>query len=190
MLPEKTLGWGTSRSCIRELFEYGCRRKAEIGAENVFDYSLGNPSIPAPACVNEAIAELLTGDSVTLHGYTSAVGLASLREAIAKDMNRRYGAGTLELTLRDSYYNMKEKILPHMHLIDTARRAMLTLDVEPIISPVRGGTDGARLSYMGLPCPNICTGGHNYHGCLEYIPVQSMEKVCDILMKIIEYTYE
>ena len=93
MLPEKTLGWGTSRSCIRELFEYGCRRKAEIGAENVFDYSLGNPSIPAPACVNEAIAELLTGDSVTLHGYTSAVGLASLREAIAKDMNERYGAG-------------------------------------------------------------------------------------------------
>ena len=93
MLPEKTLGWGTSRSCIRELFEYGCRRKAEIGAENVFAYSLGNPSIPAPACVNEAIAELLTGDSVTLHGYTSAVGLASLREAIAKDMNARYDAG-------------------------------------------------------------------------------------------------
>ena len=93
MLPEKTLGWGTSRSCIRELFEYGCRRKAEIGAENVFDYSLGNPSIPAPACVNEAIAELLTGDSVALHGYTSAVGLASLREAIAKDMNARYDAG-------------------------------------------------------------------------------------------------
>ncbi|MBR4869508.1 MAG: pyridoxal phosphate-dependent aminotransferase [Oscillospiraceae bacterium] len=93
MLPEKTLGWGTSRSCIRELFEYGCRRKAEIGAENVFDYSLGNPSIPAPACVNEAIAELLTGDSVALHGYTSAVGLASLREAIAKDMNSRYDAG-------------------------------------------------------------------------------------------------
>ena len=93
MLPEKTLGWGTSRSCIRELFEYGCRRKAEIGAENVFDYSLGNPSIPAPACVNEAIAELLTGDSVALHGYTSAVGLASLREAIARDMNARYDAG-------------------------------------------------------------------------------------------------
>ena len=93
MLPEKTLGWGTSRSCIRELFEYGCRRKAEIGAENVFDYSLGNPSIPAPACVNEAIAELLTGDSVALHGYTSAVGLASLRDAIAKDMNGRYDAG-------------------------------------------------------------------------------------------------
>ena len=93
MLPEKTLGWGTSRSCIRELFEYGCRRKAEIGAENVFDYSLGNPSIPAPACVNEAIAELLMGDSVALHGYTSAVGLASLREAIAKDMNARYDAG-------------------------------------------------------------------------------------------------
>ncbi|MGN1002542.1 MAG: pyridoxal phosphate-dependent aminotransferase [Oscillospiraceae bacterium] len=92
MLPEKTLGWGKSRSCIRELFEYGCRRKAEIGEDKVFDFSLGNPSIPAPPCVNQAIAELIQGDSVALHGYTSAPGLASLRAAIAGDMRARYGA--------------------------------------------------------------------------------------------------
>lgn len=92
MLPEKPLGWGKSRSCIRELFEYGCRRKAEIGEDRVFDFSLGNPSIPAPACVNEAIAELLRGDSVALHGYTSAAGLLSLRRVIAEDMRSRCGA--------------------------------------------------------------------------------------------------
>lgn len=93
MLPEKTLGWGRSRSCIRELFEYGCRRKAEIGEDMVFDFSLGNPSIPAPDCVNRAIGELIQGDSVALHGYTTAAGLASLRAAIAKDRNARCGAG-------------------------------------------------------------------------------------------------
>lgn len=92
MLPEKTLAWGKSRSCIRELSEYAARRKAEIGAENVFDFSLGNPSIPAPEGVNAAIAELLKGDSVALHGYTTAAGLLSLREAIAEDLNRRFDA--------------------------------------------------------------------------------------------------
>ena len=93
MLPEKMLAWGYTRSCIREVMEYGIGRKAEIGAENVFDYSLGNPSIPAPPCVNEAIAELLTHDSVEVHGYTTAAGLPSLRKALADDLNRRYDLG-------------------------------------------------------------------------------------------------
>ena len=90
MLPENTLAWGRKKSCIRELMEYGTARKAEIGAENVFDFSIGNPSIPAPDCVNESIAELIRGDSVALHGYTTAAGLPSLREKIAKQLNRRY----------------------------------------------------------------------------------------------------
>ena len=91
MLPEKILAWGKSRSCIRELAEYGAERKAEIGAENVFDFSIGNPSIPAPDCVNDAIAELIRGDSVALHGYTTAAGLMSLRTKIADDMNEKFG---------------------------------------------------------------------------------------------------
>lgn len=91
MLPSKTLAWGQSRSCIRELFEYGLARKSQIGEDKVFDFSLGNPNIPAPDCVNEAIGELLKGDSVALHGYTSAPGRPSLRRAIAEDMNRRFG---------------------------------------------------------------------------------------------------
>lgn len=99
-------------------------------------------------------------------------------------LNLKYGAGTVVIELIDSYFNMKEKILPYFHLIENAMQAMRNLEIEPIVVPVRGGTDGARLSYMGLPCPNVCTGGHNFHGKFEYIPVQSMEKTVDILVEI------
>ncbi len=92
MISQTMLGFGRSKSCIRELAAYGARRKAEIGADRVFDYSLGNPSVPAPDCVNEAIRELLSLDSCTLHGYTTAAGLPSLRRAIAEDMRKRYAA--------------------------------------------------------------------------------------------------
>jgi tripeptide aminopeptidase len=100
-------------------------------------------------------------------------------------LNNKYGEGTVAVELKDSYYNMKEKILPHMHIIETAKQALLNIGIEPEIVPIRGGTDGARLSYMGLPCPNLCTGGHNYHGRYEYIPVQSMEKVVEMLKEIV-----
>ena len=103
-------------------------------------------------------------------------------------INKKYG-DILTLELRDSYLNMKEQILPHFHLIETAKAAFEAVGVEPSIVPVRGGTDGARLSYMGLPCPNLSTGGHNFHGRLEYIPVQSMEKMVETLVKIVELTY-
>ncbi|WP_143319025.1 peptidase T [Clostridium sp. HBUAS56010] len=109
-----------------------------------------------------------------------------LIQQIADYLNVRYGAGTIELLLKDSYYNMKEKIEPHMYLIDIAKSAMEDLDIEPQITPIRGGTDGARLSYAGLPCPNLCTGGYNFHGKFEFIPVQSMEKVVELLLKIVE----
>jgi len=105
---------------------------------------------------------------------------------IANYLNEKYGKNTVELKLSDSYFNMKEKILPHMHIIETAKKAMVELDITPNIIPIRGGTDGARLSFMGLPCPNLCTGGYNFHGRYEYIPVQSMERVVDILLKIVE----
>ena len=85
---------------------------------------------------------------------------------------------------------MKEKILPHMHLIDTAKAAMETLGIVPEIVPIRGGTDGARLSYMGLPCPNLCTGGYNFHGNKELISIQSLEKMCELLLEIVKKTYK
>jgi len=108
-------------------------------------------------------------------------------EKIAAYLNEKYGPNCFEVKLTDSYYNMKEKIEPHMHLIDHAVQAMKKIKVEPKIVPIRGGTDGARLSYMGLPCPNLCTGGHNYHGRYEYIPVQSMEKCVEILLGILSF---
>lgn len=104
---------------------------------------------------------------------------------IAGYLNEKYGAGTVELALKDSYYNMKEKILPRMEVVERARKAFLDNGVEPLVRPIRGGTDGARLSYMGLLCPNLSTGGHNFHGKFEYIPVESMEKMVDVLTALI-----
>ncbi len=105
---------------------------------------------------------------------------------IAEFLNFKYGEGTVEANVRDSYYNMKEHILPHMHLIDNACEAMKELGIKPIIVPIRGGTDGAALSNKGLPCPNLATGGHNFHGKYEYISIQSMEKSAGLLLKIVE----
>lgn len=101
-------------------------------------------------------------------------------------LNQKYGKDTIEIKIKDSYYNMKEKIEPYMYLIEIAKQAMEELEIEPKISPIRGGTDGARLSFMGLPCPNLCTGGHNFHGKYEFISIQSMEKVVKLLIKIVE----
>ena len=107
-------------------------------------------------------------------------------EAIAAFLNNEYGEDTITLEMKDSYYNMKEKVTPHIHLIDNAIKAMKSQGIEPIVVPIRGGTDGSRLSYMGLPCPNLCTGGHNFHGKFEFIPVQSMEKTVDVLVEIVK----
>ncbi len=101
-------------------------------------------------------------------------------------LNKKYGEGTVEVVLRDQYFNMIEKIRPHMHLIDNAKKVMAELGITPIDSPIRGGTDGAALSYKGLPCPNLCTGGYNYHGKYEYASVQEMRKVVDILLGIVK----
>lgn len=106
--------------------------------------------------------------------------------AAAEYMNKKYGEGTVELILKDSYYNMKEKIEPHKYLIEVAQKAMQDAGVEPVTLPIRGGTDGARLSYEGLPCPNLCTGGLNFHGRYEYICIQSMEKIAEILTDIVK----
>lgn len=103
----------------------------------------------------------------------------------AEKINEKYGAGSCIATVKDSYFNMKEIIDNHMYTIDRAVEAMEQVGVKPIIMPIRGGTDGARLSFMGLPCPNICTGGENFHSRFEYLSVQSLHKVVDIVEKII-----
>ena len=105
----------------------------------------------------------------------------AVMQKVCAEIDRRYGAGTVELTLRDSYYNMKEKIEPCMFLIENAKQAMEQLGIEPKVVPIRGGTDGARLSFEGLPCPNLCTGGENFHGRFEYIPAEDMERITQLL---------
>ncbi len=105
---------------------------------------------------------------------------------IAEEVNKKYGEGTVEIAVKDSYYNMKEKVEPVMHVVDTAVEAMKALNIVPKVVPIRGGTDGARLSYMGLPTPNLFAGGHNFHGKFEFVPTESIEKAVELIVKIIE----
>jgi len=109
-------------------------------------------------------------------------------EKLAMDINSQYEREVIKIEIKDQYFNMGEKIEPVMHIINIAEEAMKAVDVEPIIKPIRGGTDGAQLSYMGLPCPNIFAGGHNFHGRYEYIPVESMQKAVAVIVKIAELT--
>lgn len=112
---------------------------------------------------------------------------AQLKERVAS-LQLEAPKARIELTLTDSYRNMRSQIEPHMHIVELAKAAMLAADVAPKIKPIRGGTDGARLSFMGLPCPNIFTGGHNFHGKHEFIPLQSMEKAVATLVELVRLT--
>ncbi|HLP73114.1 MAG TPA: peptidase T [Bacteroidales bacterium] len=107
-----------------------------------------------------------------------------LMHDIARLLNRKYPDGTVRLEMQDQYFNMREKIEPVFHILEIARRAMENLGIQPKIVPVRGGTDGSRLSFMGLPCPNIFAGGHNFHGKFEYIPLESMEAATRVIIRI------
>ena len=105
--------------------------------------------------------------------------------AAAEQLNAKYGPGTAQAAVQDSYYNMKEQILPHMEIVDRAKAAMEKNGVVPKVQPIRGGTDGARLSFMGLPCPNLCACGENFHGRYEYVPVEDLEVMTQVLKTLI-----
>ena len=107
---------------------------------------------------------------------------------LVADMNRELGEELISLELKDQYFNMKEKIEPMMHIIDIAKEVMMELGIKPDIKAIRGGTDGSQLSYMGLPCPNIFAGGHNFHGRYEYIPIPSLVKAAEVIVGIAEKT--
>ena len=130
----------------------------------------------------EAYASLLIRD----HDRTSFEKRKAFLAALTAFENSVWGDGSFTLTVKDSYYNMKEQIQPHMELIENAKAAMRAVGVEPVTVPIRGGTDGARLSFMGLPCPNLCTGGANFHGVHEFIPVESMEKMVAVLVNLMK----
>lgn len=110
----------------------------------------------------------------------------SLIKEIISSLNTKYGADTIVLDMKDQYYNMKSKIEPVKHIVDNALNAMKAVGVTPVVGPIRGGTDGAQLSFKGLPAPNLFTGGENFHGKFEYIPVSSMEKAVQVILKIVD----
>ena len=121
------------------------------------------------------------------HDKTKFEEKKALVENIAEFLNRKYGEGTVTLELKDSYYNMLEKIEPdNLFLVDNAKTVMEEMGITPKIQPIRGGTDGARLSFMGLPCPNLCAGGHNFHGRYEYVCAESMEKIVELLIRLVQ----
>lgn len=109
-----------------------------------------------------------------------------LVQTIADSMNRQYGEGTVEVELRDQYYNMREKVEPVMHIVTLVEESMHELGITPKVQPIRGGTDGARLSFEGLPCPNIFAGGENFHSRFEYLPIPSLEAAMQVILKIVE----
>ena len=111
-------------------------------------------------------------------------------QQVVDNLNTIYGGNRIKLTIKDSYYNMKEKVEPHYHIVEKAIKAMQQCGVEPKVKPIRGGTDGATLSYKGLPCPNIFAGGHNFHGKYEYLPLESMQKASEVILAIIQLFIE
>ena len=103
---------------------------------------------------------------------------------LAEDLNTKYGRDVISIEIKDQYFNMREKIEPVMHIVSVAEKAMVKANIKPLVKPIRGGTDGSQLSYMGLPCPNIFAGGHNFHGRYEYVPVESMQKAIEVIVNI------
>jgi len=120
------------------------------------------------------------------HDRTKFEEKKEMARKIGSFLNERYGEGIFTIELVDQYFNMREKVEPVYHIVQTAKKAMELVGVEPKIMPIRGGTDGSRLSYMGLPCPNIFAGGLNFHGKFEYVPLESMQKAVEVIVKIVE----
>jgi len=114
--------------------------------------------------------------------------ISQITDKFNAKFEKKFGENIVNTTITDQYYNMKEKVVPMLFIVDLAEKAMKDLNIDPLIKPIRGGTDGSRLSYMGLPCPNIFAGGHNFHGKYEYVPVESMEKAMKVIIRIAELT--
>ncbi len=134
--------------------------------------------------VEETVLEYIIRD----HNRRHFEARKEVMQKLADDINEQYGRVVIEISIKDQYFNMKEKVEPVMHIVDIAEEAMKQLHIKPLIKAIRGGTDGSQLSYMGLPCPNIFAGGHNFHGRYEYVPVESMVKATEVICKIAELT--
>ena len=138
--------------------------------------------------IEETVLELIIRD----HNKKKFEKRKELIEKITRKINKKFakqfGEDIVITEIKDQYYNMKEKVVPVIHIVDIAEKAMKEIGIKPLIKPIRGGTDGSQLSYKGLPCPNIFAGGHNFHGKYEYVPVESMQKAVEVIVKIAELT--
>jgi len=138
--------------------------------------------------IEETILELIIRDHNKIKFEKRKDLIGKIAKKINKKFAKQFGEDIVTTEVRDQYYNMKEKVLPVKYIVDIAEKAMRELNIKPIIKPIRGGTDGSQLSYMGLPCPNIFAGGHNFHGKYEYVPAESIQKATDVIVKIAELT--
>jgi tripeptide aminopeptidase len=138
--------------------------------------------------IEETVVELIIRDHNEMKFKKRKEFIHKLTKKFNKKWQSQFGADIAIAEVKDQYYNMKEKVKPVFHIIDIAEQAMKDLGIKPLIKPIRGGTDGCQLSYMGLPCPNIFAGGHNFHGKYEYVPVESMVKATEVIVKIAELT--
>ena len=136
--------------------------------------------------VEETVLEYIIRD----HDKEHFEARKEMMQNLTDELNQQYEREVVTIEIKDQYFNMKEKVEPVMHIVDIAEEAMKQLDIKPLIKAIRGGTDGSQLSYMGLPCPNIFAGGHNFHGRYEYVPVESMIKATEVICKIAELTAE
>jgi len=134
--------------------------------------------------VEETVLKYIIRD----HDKTHFEARKEMMQNLVSDICSQYERDCINIEIKDQYFNMREKVEPVMHIVDLAKEAMEQVDVKPILKPIRGGTDGAQLSFMGLPCPNIFAGGHNFHGKYEYVPVESMQKAAEVIVKLAELT--
>lgn len=138
--------------------------------------------------IEETVLELIIRDHSAIKFKKRKELIGSLAKKINKKFAKQFGGDIVTAEVKDQYYNMKEKVKPVFHIVDIAEEAMKQTGIKPLIKPIRGGTDGCQLSYKGLPCPNIFAGGHNFHGKYEYVPVESMQKAVEVIVKIAELT--
>lgn len=138
--------------------------------------------------IEETVLELIIRDHNKKKFDKRKDVIAKIAKKMNKKFAKKFGEDIVIAEVKDQYYNMKEKVLPVKHIVDIAEKAMRELNIKPIIKPIRGGTDGSQLSFMGLPCPNIFAGGHNFHGKYEYVPAESMQKATEVIVKIAELT--
>lgn len=138
--------------------------------------------------IEETVLELIIRDHSKKKFEKRKKQIEKITKKINKKFAKQFGGDIVVAEIKDQYYNMKEKVVPVKYIVDIAEKAMKQVNVKPIIKPIRGGTDGCQLSYKGLPCPNIFAGGHNFHGKYEYVPVESMQKAVEVIVKIAELT--